>query len=119
MLTHDGRILLALAVVAGGAGRILGVPELLAVAVGLGLLLVVVALVVHLRRLRLEVHRTLHPARVPMGADAAIELLATNRGRRATPVLRLHDQVRGTRGATLLLAPLGPGRTSRALYRLP
>jgi uncharacterized protein (DUF58 family) len=54
-----------------------------------------------------------------MGADASIELRATNRARRATPVLRLHDQVRGTRGATLLLSSLGPGGTSRALYRLP
>lgn len=119
MLTGDGRALLAIAVVAGGAGRILGVPELLAVAVGLGLLLILVTALVRLRRLRLEVARTLQPARVSVGDDASIELLATNRSRRPTSVLRLHDRVQGTRGATLQMAPLGPGRSTRARYRLP
>jgi uncharacterized protein (DUF58 family) len=119
VLTRDGRILLVVAVVAGGTGRLLGVPELLAVALGLAVLLVVVTVLVRSRRLHLEVARTLQPRRVPLGADASIELRATNRARRGTPVLRLHDRVRGTRGATLLLAPLASGRTSRAVYRLP
>src|SRR5262249_37065744 len=35
------------------------------------------------------------------------------------PVLRLRDPVGGTRGALLHLAPLRPGESARAAYRLP
>ena len=34
-------------------------------------------------------------------------------------MLTLHDAVSGTRGARLLVAPLGHGEAARAAYRLP
>jgi uncharacterized protein (DUF58 family) len=40
-----------------------------------------------------------------------------NRARRRSPVLNLRDQVSGTRGASLLVAPLLPGEEARAAYR--
>lgn len=119
MLTRDGRALLVTAVVAAGAGRIFGIPELLVVGAATGVLLVVVAGLVHGRRLRLEVTRQVHPTRVHVGTDSTIELSATNRAGRRSPPLRLHDRVSETRGATLMVAPLGPGRSASAGYALP
>lgn len=119
MLTRDGRAVLVVAVLAAGTGRLLGVPELLVVGATLGLLLVIAAFLVHGRGLRLQVERQVRPKKVHVGADSKIELTATNRSDRRSPPLRLHDRVRATRGATLLVAPLGPGRSASAAYRLP
>ena len=119
MLTRDGRAVLVLAVLAAGVGRVLGVPELLVVGATLGLLLALVAVLVHARRLRLQVSREVRPTKVHVGADSRIELTAVNRARRRTPPLRLHDRVQGARGATLLLAPLGAGGSATSTYRLP
>jgi uncharacterized protein (DUF58 family) len=56
---------------------------------------------------------------VHAGDATRVELGATNLGSRRTPVLRLRDPVGGTRGALLHLAPLRPGESARAAYRLP
>lgn len=101
------------------AGRLLGLVELYVLGVGVLALVVAAVVAVLTRRLRLEVSRVVSPARVHAGSSARVEVTATNRGRRRTPVLRLRDPVSGTRGANLLLAPLDPGARATASYRLP
>lgn len=119
MLTREGRALLVSAVVAAGAGRILGVIELTMLAVGLLSLLALAALSVLPRRLQLQVERKVHPTKVHAGSDSRIDVQIRNRASSRTPVLRLTDRVGGNRSATLLLAPLGSGRAAGAAYRLP
>lgn len=101
------------------AGRLLGVFELFLLGAGAAGLLVVAVAVVNLARLDLAVHRDLRPARVTAGSVSKVELQVRNRGRRRTPVLRLHDPVAGTPGADLRGGPLEPGGSTAAAYRLP
>ncbi|MFN0089082.1 MAG: DUF58 domain-containing protein [Acidimicrobiales bacterium] len=119
MLTREGWL------VAGGAaalialGRLLGVLELFVVGAAAALLLVGAVLFVSLSRLSLSVSRRLHPPRVHAGDLSRVELRIANSGGRRSPVLRLRDAVTGTRGANLLLGPLGGGGQVRAAYQLP
>jgi len=119
VLTREGRAVLVVAVLSAGAGRILGVVELFVLAVGLGTLVALAALLVLPRRFQLQVDRQVRPRTVHVGTDSRIDLDVRNDGRRSTPVLRLTDRVGRARAATLLLAPLSPGGTSTAAYRLP
>ncbi len=101
------------------AGRVLGLPELFALGVIGVLLLFGCALIVSLTRLELEVGRSTQPTRVQVGSPARAELTVRNTRAARTPVLRLRDPVSGTRGAHLLLAPLGRREQTTAAYRLP
>lgn len=119
MVTRAGWSLAIGAIATLALGRILGLPEL-AVLGTTGLVLVAVAVARARRPLpHLEVVRTVHPARVPVGGRSRVELLVTNRARRRTPLLTLHDPVAGTIGARVALAPLEPGASQAASYRLP
>ena len=82
-------------------------------------------------------HRLRHPRRRRLAARARgraasstppastsarpsrVELTLRNRRAGGTPVLRLRDPVSGTRGADLLVPPLGRGERTVAAYRLP
>lgn len=119
MLTRRGWTVAALVGVLLVTGRLFGLVELFIAGVVAAVLLLSTVLVVGFTRLRVEVRRAVHPPRVHAGAPSRVDLLVRNRNRRATPVLRLEDAVTGTRGAQLLLAPLGPGDEARAAYRLP
>ncbi|HLI52917.1 MAG TPA: DUF58 domain-containing protein [Acidimicrobiales bacterium] len=67
-----------------------------------------------------EVSRRVHPERVPAGAEARVELVVANQGRRTTPPLEAADCFDGgRRWARFAIAPLAPGETRRASYRLP
>lgn len=100
-------------------GRTFGLIELYFVAAGLtGLALLAMARVLT-TRLELEVGRHLSPRRVHAGQPARVELALTNHGIATTPVLRLHDPVSGTHGATVLVAPLVVEGVVRSAYRLP
>jgi uncharacterized protein (DUF58 family) len=68
-------------------------------------------------RLDVGVTRVLHPPKVHAGSSTRVDLTVVNKARRASPVLALRDRVSGTRGASLLVAPLGPGEECRAAYR--
>lgn len=119
MLTRTGWAVLAGAVVALVAGRTFGLIELYFVAAGLlGLVGLAVARVLS-TRLELEVGRHLSPRRVHAGQPARVELTVVNHGIATTPVLRLHDPVTGTQGATVLLSPLVVEGVVRSAYRLP
>ena len=119
MLTRQGWL------VAGGAallvlsGRVFGLVELIALGVIAGVLVLGSALLVASSRLELEVGRLVHPARVHVGTSSRVELTLRNRRAGGTPVLRLRDPVSGTRGADLLVPPLGRGERTVAAYRLP
>ncbi|WCO65242.1 DUF58 domain-containing protein [Iamia majanohamensis] len=117
--TRAGRLLLAASAGAALAARLLGLVELDVLAAA-GVLVVGLALLrVQLLRPRLEVRRSVRPSRVHVGSRAAVEVEVTSAGRRATPVLTLRDPVGGRAGARLSVAPLAPGHSVRATYRLP
>jgi uncharacterized protein (DUF58 family) len=119
MLTRQGWMVGLGGIALVVAGRLFGVYELFVFGTALVALLVVTAIVVGITRLDLEVARELHPPMVHAGAPSRVDLRVRNRGRRRTPVLRLRDEVSGTRGARLLLGPLEPDDSARAAYRLP
>jgi uncharacterized protein (DUF58 family) len=100
-------------------GRLLGLAELYAIGAAVGLLALVCALWVGLRRLDIVVTRSVRPSRVHVGNPCTVAIQVRNRAGRATPVLRLLDPVTGTAGADLLLAPIGLRRTTDVAYRLP
>ena len=119
MLTRQGWL------VAGGAallllgGRFFGLVELFALGLVAAVLVIASAVLVAASRLELEVGRLVHPARVHVGTPSRVELTLRNRRAGSTPVLRLRDPVSGTRGADLLVPPLGRGERTVAAYRLP
>jgi uncharacterized protein (DUF58 family) len=119
VLTRSGWLTAIGAAASVVAGRVFGLVELYLLGTGLAALLALAVARVQLTRLALEVGRHLSPRRVHAGQAARVELMVTNRGDRPTPVLRLHDPVTGTQGATVLLAPVDDAVTVRSAYRLP
>jgi uncharacterized protein (DUF58 family) len=115
-----------------GLGRTLGVVELFVLAGGgLGLVAVALVTVFVQRTVSLEGTRRLIPPRVHAGSDSRVELAVVNKGYRRSPVVLLRDsvvQVPATpafsdpaataRQARFHVAPLEPGETNRAAYRL-
>jgi len=116
-------------------GRVFGLFELFVLGAGAAGLLVVGALTVLPRRVHLDASRSVHPARIHVGADSRVDLTVTNRGSRTSPVVAVCDTLSlvpapsadgasghrptGRRQARFLLAPLGAGRQDQASYRLP
>lgn len=105
------------ALIAGG--RLLGLPELYVLGMMAATLLAGSAITVGSARLELEVGRSVHPSRVEVGTPTRVEIAVRNTRAGRTPVLRLRDAVSGTRGADLLLSPLGRRERTVAAYRLP
>lgn len=119
MLTRQGWLVGAGAAALLLAGRFLGLVELFALGGVALVLLAGAAALVAASRLELEVGRVVHPARVHVGTASRVDLTIRNRRATTTPVLRLRDPVTGTRGADLLVPPLGRGERTVAAYRLP
>jgi uncharacterized protein (DUF58 family) len=101
------------------AGRLIGLVELFTLGVLAAALLVGAAVLASSARLELEVGRMVHPARVHVGTVSRVDLTVRNLRANRTPVLLLEDPVSGTRGAHLLVSPLGRGERTVAAYRLP
>jgi uncharacterized protein (DUF58 family) len=101
------------------SGRLFGLTELFALGVVAAVLLAGAGLVVGSARLELEVGRSVHPTHVEVGTPTRVELTIRNMRASRSPVLRLRDPVSGTRGADLLVSPLGRGERTVAAYRLP
>jgi uncharacterized protein (DUF58 family) len=128
MLTRRGWAVVSGSAILAAAGRTLGVLELYVLAAGgIGLAVVALATVVAHRRTELEGVRRLVPSRVHAGADSRVELEISNEGRTRSPVVTLRDQVVGKGGAAagtpprlarFQIAPLAPGESNRAAYRL-
>ena len=119
MLTRHGWSVACGAVGLVVAGRLLGIYELFLVGAGCAALVVVSAVTVGMRKLRLDISRDLHPRRVHAGSGSKVELRVRNIGRRRTPLLALRDPVGPSQTAKVLLAPLGTGASVQAAYRLP
>lgn len=119
MLTRQGWLVGAGAVVLLLMGRVLGLVELFALGIVAATLLAGSSILVGSARLELEVGRAIHPARVHVGSSSRVDLTIRNLRATGTPVLRLRDPVSGTRGADLLVPPLGRGERTVAAYRLP
>jgi uncharacterized protein (DUF58 family) len=100
-------------------GRLLGIYELFLLGAGGVALVLLATLRVATMRLRIDVARELHPARVHAGTPSRVELHVRNRSGMRTPVLTLRDPVGRGRTARVVLAPLTRDETVRAAYRLP
>jgi uncharacterized protein (DUF58 family) len=98
-------------------GRVFGTIEGYIGGASLAVLLVGSVLWLVLTRIDVGVTRVLHPPKVHAGSSTRVDLTVTNRGRRSSPVLSVRDHVSGTRGASLLVGPLGRGAEIRAAYR--
>jgi uncharacterized protein (DUF58 family) len=101
------------------AGRVLGLLELFILGAMAMVALLLAGLYTASTRLDLGVGRTATPSRLRAGAPARIDLLLQNRSRRSTPLISAHDSVQGSRGASLLLAPIPGSGEARIAYRLP
>jgi uncharacterized protein (DUF58 family) len=119
VLGRNGWLLLAVAAALVFVGRLFGIVELYVAGAGAALLVLGAFIYVRTARVRLRVSRSVTPSRVHAGDTTRVEVGAVNKGTWRTPVVRLRDPVGGTRGALLNLAPLRPGETARAAYRLP
>ena len=120
MITRRGWLVLLGAGALSTAGRLLGLIELFSLAAGATALVVASGLYVRAIRFRFEATRQPHPTRVHAGQASRVELAMRNVGQRRSPVVVVRDPFdRGRRWARFLLAPLQPGDTARAAYRLP
>ncbi|MDQ4068949.1 MAG: DUF58 domain-containing protein [Actinomycetota bacterium] len=120
MLTRRGWALAIGGVGLAVAGRLLGLLELYVLAAGCWAMVGAALAFLALRPADVDARRTLSPGRVRAGDESRVELAVTNRGRRSTAVLELRDPVDGgPRRARLLLAPIPPGATEVARYRIP
>jgi uncharacterized protein (DUF58 family) len=117
--TRSGWSLAAAAAATLVAGRVFGYVELLIIGVALLVLVAAALAFTSLTPLRLQISRSVRPARVHVGQPSHVVLSVRNNGRRRTPVLSLRDGVRGLRGASLLAAPIERGGRSTAAYVLP
>jgi uncharacterized protein (DUF58 family) len=116
LLTRQGWLLAAVAVALVVAGRLLGTLELFLLGVLTALLVIGCCIYVRALRPSVDLVRELHPPRVHAGTPSRVDLRVLNRGTRSTPVLGLRDAVSRTRGAHLIVGPLEPGRSVRAIY---
>ncbi len=119
MLTRAGLATLVVSIAILAGGRLFGLPELFVLGAGGLIVLAVAVLFVAIRRLQVEVSRQLSPPRVHAGNPCRVDLVLRNRSRLRSPVLRLRDDVSGTQGVELLVAPMRHGSGTQAVYRLP
>jgi len=112
--------LVGVAVAFVATGRLLGIPELYALAV-VALSLVTGAVVyVRYSPWDIEASREVRPPRVEAGGNSRVELSVRNNDSHRSPVLSARDPFDdGRRWARFHIAPLQPGEKVRAAYRLP
>ena len=119
-LTRRGQLLLLGALLLVISGRMFALPELFGLAAAALALVVGGCLYVWLASYRVSAVRQVRPPRVHAGGGSRVELSVRNQGNRRTPVLGTRDPFDGgRRWARFQLAPLDPGETARAAYRLP
>ncbi len=119
MFTRQGWVITVLGLALLAVGRLFALPELFVLGLTLVALVLVALAVLAGRSLSIRVDREVHPPKLHAGGSSRVDLVIRNTGRRRTPVLALRDGVSGTKGANLLVAPLGPDEQVRAAYRLP
>ena len=119
MPTRTGWWVLIVSAVLGIFGRLVGGIEFL-IPGAAGIAAVALALLLrYLLPSRVTVKKRLSPQRVPAGDSARVDIELHNHQSRRTPLLRVHDAVRGTPGFSLNVAPIeAKGGVARASYRL-
>ncbi len=118
-LTRSGLAIVIVVVGCIAAGRIFGTLELYLLGTIAGVSLLIALVTTSSTRLAIGISRTATPVRLRVGTPARVDLRLLNQAKRSTPVLRLRDEVEGTRAATLMLAPIQPGSEATVAYRLP
>ncbi|GAC1596998.1 MAG: DUF58 domain-containing protein [Acidimicrobiales bacterium] len=119
-MTGRGLAVLAGALIALLAGRLLGLEDLYLVGAGVVLVCAIAWVYVRVQRPQVAATRRVIPSRVHAGASSRVELSLTNLGSRRSPVLGVSDPFDGgARWARFLTAPLAPAELARAAYRLP
>ena len=119
-LTNRGWSLVGAAVALLVGARVLGVVELAMLAAAA--FLAVGTAIVRVRRqaVPLAAERVLRPSRAEAGSPARADLAVSNLGAKSTGVLAATDAFDGGRRvARFLVAPMTPGETAEAAYRLP
>lgn len=116
-LTSTGWVLLAVGLASFVGGWLLGWVELMVVAAG-ALVALLVALPFVVGRLRLYVERTLEPDRVMVGEPALAALAITNDGSNRVPARIVEDRV-GERRMQVEVPGLAAGASHDAVYNLP
>jgi uncharacterized protein (DUF58 family) len=119
-LTSRGWVVLAAAAVMALAGVLFGIEELYPLAAAAAALVLAGRVWVAAARSDVQVMRIVHPTRLPAGGEARVELAVRNAGARRTPPIGAADSFdKGRRWARFAIAPLNPGESRRASYRLP
>ncbi len=118
-LTRSGWAVAVGAVTLLVTARVLGLLELYVLGATAAAAVVLALVVVRRPPADLAIERTVRPRRAHIGDQCLVDLRLANRGSRRTPVVTLVDPVEGTNGAVLVLAPLDPGESRSAGYRLP
>lgn len=116
-LTSEGGSVLGVIVVCYVAGVALGYTQLMIVAAG-GLIVLVVAVGFVLWRPRVRVARTFEPAAVTVGQPAVALLEVTNRSRWPSPPIKVVDRV-ATADVDLAVRSVGGGGSALVRYQLP
>jgi len=119
VLTAQGWLVALVSVALVAAGRLFGIYELYLLGAGAAALAIAAAISVSRTRMRIDIARSIHPPRVHAGGPSRVELEVSNRGNRRSPLLTLRDPVGDGRSASVVVAPLQPGESVRATYRLP
>lgn len=118
-LTRSGVAILIVAIGCFIAGRVFGTLELYLLGAIAAVCLLLAMLFTSTTKLSIAISRTATPVRLRVGTPARVDLRLGNQAKRSTPVLRLRDEVEGTRAATLMLAPIAPAADATVAYRLP
>jgi uncharacterized protein (DUF58 family) len=119
VLTRHGWTALVAAAMTFAIGRVFGLMELFVLGAGL-VVAVLVSLVVVRRPLpTLAVQRVVRPSMVAVGEPARVDIQVANVDRRKTPHVQLWEPVGDNGGAPMQLAPLMPGESASAAYRVP
>jgi len=119
MPTRHGWAMVFAAALAIVIGRLFGLIELFVVGVSLATVFLFALISVNRPLPQIRVRRVARPALVSVGEPARVDLQLTNQTERATPRLKLWEPVGDKGGAPMQLAPLGPGDSVSAAYRVP
>jgi uncharacterized protein (DUF58 family) len=119
-LTRKGWAVLLIAGALLASGVLFGIQELYPIGAAVLVSVVAARAWVGAQTWDLRVARHVHPVRVPAGGEAKVELTVVNHSSRRSPVVAASDPFDGgRRWARFSIAPLDPGDTRMASYRLP
>jgi uncharacterized protein (DUF58 family) len=119
-LTRKGWAVLLIGAALIASGVLFGVQELYPIGAAVLVTVLAARAWVGAQTWDLRVARHVHPARVPAGGEARVELTVNNHSTRRSPVVAASDPFdEGRRWARFFIAPIEPGAARVASYRLP